>query len=82
MLADLVAQVAAAGDATPEQIRRMAAARLSVLPGTAPDPAPIAAAADVLRSERRRWSALPLGGYLCHAWPANRPRRRNPVLRS
>jgi hypothetical protein len=82
LLADLVAQVATADDATPEQIRRMAAARLSVLPSTPADPTLIAAAAEVLRSESRRWSALPTGGYLCYQWPAKSPRQRNPVLRS
>jgi len=69
LLADLVSSAAALDRLTPEEIRRLAAAKLSVLPETDVDPAVIAAAARALQVEASRWARLRVGEELCYEWP-------------
>jgi hypothetical protein len=69
VLADLVSSAAALDHLTPEEIRRLADAKLSVLPEVEVDPAVIAAAARALQVEASRWARLRVGEELCYEWP-------------
>ena len=69
LLADLVSSVAALDHVTPDKIRRLADAKLSVLPDADVDPALIAAAARALQVEAARWARLRVGEELCYEWP-------------
>ena len=66
--------VAALDHPTATQIRRLAARRLAVLPGTEVDPAVIAAAATAMQVEASRWARLRVGDELSYSWPSE-PRR-------
>ena len=70
LLADLVSSAAALDQLTTATIRRLAVARLSVLPDAAADPAAIAVAARALQVEAARWARLRVGEELCYEWPA------------
>ena len=72
LLADLVSSAAALDHLTPDKIRRLADAKLSVLPETDVDPAVIAAAARALQVEASRWARLRVGEELCYEWPGRR----------
>ncbi len=69
LLADLVSSAATLDQMTPEAIRRLADAKLSVLPETDVDPVVIAAAARALQVEAARWARLRVGEELCYEWP-------------
>jgi hypothetical protein len=69
LLADLVSSAAALDRLTPEEIRRLAKTKLSVLPEADVDPAVIAAAARALQVEASRWARLRVGEELCYEWP-------------
>jgi ribosomal-protein-serine acetyltransferase len=69
LLADLVSSAAALDHLTAAKIRRLAAAKLAVLPGTEVDPVAIAVAAQVLQVEAARWARLRVGEELCYEWP-------------
>ena len=69
LLADLVSSAAASDTLTQDTIRRLAAARLSVLPDAEVDPVVIAAAARALQVEAARWARLRVGEELCYDWP-------------
>ncbi len=69
LLADLVSSAAALNTLTRDKITRLAADKLSVLPGTDVDPAVIAAAAQALQVEAARWARLRVGEELCYEWP-------------
>ena len=69
LLADLVSSAAALDHLTPEEIRRLADVKLSVLPELDVDPAVIAAAARALQVEASRWARLRVGEELCYEWP-------------
>jgi len=69
LLADLVSSAAALATLTQDKIRRLAAAKLSVLPGTEVDPVVIAAAARALQVEAARWARLRVGEQLSYDWP-------------
>ena len=69
LLADLVSSAAALDTITPEKIRRLAAAKLSVLPSTEVDPVVIAAAVRALQVEAARWARLRVGEELTYEWP-------------
>jgi hypothetical protein len=69
LLADLVSSAAALDHLTPDKIRRLADAKLSVLPEVDVDPAVIAAAARALQVEASRWARLRVGEQLCYEWP-------------
>ena len=69
LLAGLVSSAAALDQMTPEAIRRLADAKLSVLPETDVDPVVIAAAARALQVEAARWARLRVGDELCYEWP-------------
>ena len=75
LLADLVSSVAALDPMTPDKIRRLADAKLSVLPEAEVDPAVIATAAQALQVEASRWARLRVGEELCYEWPGQRPGR-------
>ena len=69
LLADLVSSAAALDTLSKDKIRRLAADKLSVLPGTGVDPVVIAAAAQALQVEAARWARLRVGEELCYEWP-------------
>ena len=69
LLADLVSSAAALDTLSKDKIRRLAADKLSVLPGTDVDPVVIAAAAQALQVEAARWARLRVGEELCYEWP-------------
>jgi hypothetical protein len=69
MIAVLVEEVAALDDPSPKRIRRLARARLAVLPDTDVNPAAIAAAARALQVEAARWARLRVGESLSYEWP-------------
>ena len=70
LLADLVETVAALNDPAPDEIRRLAGRKLSVLPtGTVLDPALLASAARALQVEAARWARLRPGEELRYDWP-------------
>ena len=54
---------------TADTIRRLADAKLSVLPETHVDPVVIAVAARALQVEAARWARLRVGEELCYDWP-------------
>ena len=72
VLANLVECVAALDHPTADQIRRLAEAKLAVLPDPAVDPAAIAAAASALQVEASRWARLRVGEELSYEWPRTR----------
>jgi hypothetical protein len=77
LMGGVVEKIATLGALTLPEVRRIAASHLSVLEEPEIDPAAIAAAADTLRAEARRWSRLPVGAQLTYDWPtASSPRRR------
>jgi hypothetical protein len=69
VLADLVGSVAALETMTQDKIRRLARARLAVLPDADVDPVVIAAAARALQVEAARWARLRVGEELSYEWP-------------
>jgi len=69
LLADLVSSAAALDNLTSDKIRRLAAAKLSVLPDPDVDPVMIATAAQALQVEAARWARLRVGEELCYEWP-------------
>ncbi len=69
LLADLVSSAAALDTLTHDKIRRLAAAKLSVLPEADVDPALIATAARALQVEAARWARLRVGEELRYDWP-------------
>ena len=69
LLADLVSSAAALDTMTADTIRRLADAKLSVLPDRDVDPVVIAAAARALQVEAARWARLRVGEELCYEWP-------------
>lgn len=75
LIAALVESVAALERPSPDQIRRLARAKLSVLPDADVDPGAIAAAARALQVEAARWARLRVGEELVYEWPP-RPARR------
>lgn len=82
LLADLVESVAGLDDPTPGEIRRLTKIKLAVLPGAAPPPDAIAAAARALQVEAARWARLRPGEELRYDWrlgvPPPVPRPRDP----
>jgi hypothetical protein len=81
LLANLVEAVAVAGNPSPDEIRRIARMKLSVVPVVEPgmDPADViampppealAAAARALQVEAARWARLRVGEELAYEWPA------------
>ena len=69
LLADLVSSVAALDTMTLEKVKRLTAAKLSVLPDADVDPVVIAAAARALQVEAARWARLRVGEELSYDWP-------------
>ena len=69
VLADLVSSAAALDTLSRDKIRRLAADKLSVLPGADVDPVVVAAAAQALQVEAARWARLRVGEELCYEWP-------------
>jgi hypothetical protein len=66
-----VSSAAALDTLTQEKIRRLAAAKLSAMPGTVVDPVVIAVAARALQVEAARWARLRVGEELTYDWPGN-----------
>jgi len=86
LLANLVEAVAMLDDPSPDEIRRVARMRLSVVPVVEPgtDPAAVialpppevlAAAARALQVETARWARLRVGEELVYEWPPARSAR-------
>jgi len=73
LLADLVSSAASLDHPTAAAIRRLADARLSVLPDATVDTVAITVAAQALQVEAARWARLRVGEELRYDWPA-RPR--------
>ena len=69
LLADLVSSAATLDTMTLDKIKRLAAAKLSVLPDADVDPVVIAAAARALQVEAARWARLRVGEELSYDWP-------------
>jgi hypothetical protein len=69
LLTDLVSSAAALDALTADRIRRLADAKLSVLPETDVDPVIVAVAARALQVEAARWARLRIGEELCYEWP-------------
>jgi hypothetical protein len=80
LLANLVEAVAVLDDPSPDAIRRIAQAKLSVVPVTEPGldpadviamppPAALATAARALQVEAARWARLRVGDELVYEWP-------------
>jgi hypothetical protein len=69
LLTDLVSSAAALDTLTADRIRRLADAKLSVLPETDVDPVIVAVAARALQVEAARWARLRVGEELCYEWP-------------
>lgn len=76
-LAELVEGVAALDHPSAREIKALAAARLSVLPDPAVDPAAVAAAAAALQVEAARWARLRVGEELSYDWPRTPPAAAN-----
>jgi hypothetical protein len=71
LLADLVCSAATLDTMTVDKIKRLTAAKLSVLPDADVDPVVIAAAARALQVEAARWARLRVGEELSYDWPGN-----------
>jgi len=69
VLADLVSSAATLDTMTLEKVKRLTAAKLSVLPDADVDPVVIAAAARALQVEAARWARLRIGEELSYDWP-------------
>ena len=69
LLADLVSSAATLDTMTLEKVKRLSAAKLSVLPDADVDPVVIAAAARALQVEAARWARLRIGEELSYDWP-------------
>jgi hypothetical protein len=69
LLADLVSSAATLDTMTLDKIKRLSAAKLSVLPDANVDPVVIAAAARALQVEAARWARLRIGEELSYDWP-------------
>ena len=69
VLADLVSSAATLDTMTLEKVKRLSAAKLSVLPDADVDPVVIAAAARALQVEAARWARLRVGEELSYDWP-------------
>ena len=69
LLADLVSSAATLDTMTLDKIKRLTAAKLSVLPDAHVDPVVIAAAARALQVEAARWARLRVGEELSYDWP-------------
>ncbi len=74
LLADLVEKVAALGNPTPDEIRRLSAAKVPVLRDAVPSPEALATAACALQVEAARWARLRPGQELRYEWPSSRVR--------
>jgi hypothetical protein len=74
LIAVLVESVAALHDPSPDQIRRLARAKLAMLPDADTDPVAIAAAASALQVEAARWARLRVGQELVYDWPTPQAR--------
>ena len=72
LLADVVSSAAALDTLTQDKIRRLAADKLSVLPGTEVDPVVIAGAARAVQVEAARWARLRVGQELTYDWPGSK----------
>ena len=70
-LADLVSSAATLDTMTLEKVKRLSAAKLSVLPDADVDPVVIAAAARALQVEAARWARLRTGEELSYDWPGS-----------
>ena len=84
LLANLVEAIAVLDDPSPDEIRRVATAKLSVVPLVEPGqkpadvialppPAVLAAAARALQVEAARWARLRVGDELVYEWPPAKP---------
>ena len=84
LLANLVEAIAVLDDPSPDEIRRVARMKLSVVPVVEPgaDPADVialpppealAAAARALQVEAARWARLRVGEELVYEWPLAAP---------
>jgi hypothetical protein len=84
LLANLVEAIAVLDDPSPDEIRRIARAKLSVVPVVEPGadpadviamppPAVLAAAASALQVEAARWARLRVGDQLVYEWPPANP---------
>jgi hypothetical protein len=84
LLANLVEAIAVLDDPSPGEIRRIARAKLSVVPVVEPGadpadviamppPAVLAAAASALQVEAARWARLRVGDQLVYEWPPANP---------
>jgi hypothetical protein len=69
LLTELVSSAAALDTMTLEKIRKLAADKLSALPGTEMDPVVVAVAARALQVEAARWARLRVGEELTYEWP-------------
>jgi hypothetical protein len=68
-IANFVESVAALDDPSPDQIRRLARTKLSVLPDPDVNAEAIAAAARAMQVEAARWARLRVGEELSYDWP-------------
>jgi hypothetical protein len=70
-IANFVESVAALDDPSPDQIRRLARIKLSVLPDSGSDvnAEAVAAAARAMQVEAARWARLRVGDELSYDWP-------------
>jgi len=68
-IANLVESVAVLDDPSPDQIRRLARTKLSVLPDPDVNAEAIAAAARAMQVEAARWARLRVGEELSYDWP-------------
>jgi hypothetical protein len=84
LLANLVEAVAVLDDPSPDEIRRIARMKLSVVPVVEPGmdpaaaialppPAALAAAARALQVEAARWARLRVGEEIAYEWPPAKP---------
>jgi hypothetical protein len=80
LLANLIEAIAVLDDPTPDEIRRIAKTKLSVVPVVQPGadpadvihlppPAALAAAASAMQVEAARWARLRVGQELVYEWP-------------
>ena len=69
LLTNLVSSAATLDTMTLDKLKRLAAAKLSVLPDADVDPVVIAAAARALQVEAARWARLRIGEELSYDWP-------------
>jgi hypothetical protein len=68
-IANFVESVAGLDDPSPDQIRRLARTKLSVLPDPGVNAEAVAAAARAMQVEAARWARLRVGDELSYDWP-------------